>query len=223
MKAVLSVGGSLVHKEKLQVEYMKKLAALFESLQSECELGITVGGGYVCREYVDIARKFGEDEQELHLLGIALTRANALLFKGALKDAEFFDTIDKAAIYMEQGRGIPVLGGTVPGHTTDAVAAQLAERIGADRWINLSNVAGVYDKDPNKSKDAKFIKEMTHKQLLDLIEPGVTPSQNVIIDSVALDTIARANIDAHFVDGTDFDSVKNSILGKPHKGTVVKD
>ena len=87
-------------------------------------------------------------------------------------------------------------------------------------WADLEEL--IYDKDPNKFKDAKHIKEMTHKELMDLLGKEVKAMQNVVIDLVAMETLARANIEAHFVDGKDFDDVKNAILGKPHKGTIVK-
>ena len=221
MKVIISIGGSLAFKEEPDLVYMKKISSLIQSL--DAEFGFTVGGGKICREYVNLARELKESDEDLHMLGIEITHANARLFKAMFPRSRFFDTVDEAAVYMQQGRGTPVLGGTVPGQTTDAVSAHLAEKVGADRWINFSNVQGIYDKDPNKFKDAKLIPEMTHSKLIDLIGGARSPSQNVIIDAVAAEILARANTDAHFIDGTDFDDAKNAILGKPHKGTVVKD
>ena len=47
------------------------------------------------------------------------------------------------------------MGGTVPGHTTDAVAIALAKECGARNCIIATNVPHVYDKDPRKYDDAK--------------------------------------------------------------------
>ena len=46
------------------------------------------------------------------------------------------------------------MGGTEPAHSTDAVAAILAEYVKADILVNLTSVDGMYTKDPNKFNDA---------------------------------------------------------------------
>ena len=51
-----------------------------------------------------------------------------------------------------------VAAGWHPGWSTDFVATILAERLQAKTILNLSNIDYVYDKDPNKYKDAKKIK-----------------------------------------------------------------
>ena len=48
-----------------------------------------------------------------------------------------------------------VAGGWMPGRSTDDDAVRLAKIYGAEMVINLSNIDYVYDKDPNKYKDAK--------------------------------------------------------------------
>ena len=65
--------------------------------------------------------------------------------------------------------------------------------------------------------------DQTDRVVEEQIGNAKKPSQNVVIDAVAADTLARANIEAHFVNGTKIDDVKNAILGKPHGGSVVKD
>ena len=59
-------------------------------------------------------------------------------------------------------------GGT--GHigcSTDTCASNKASMIKADTIIKLTNVDGVYDKDPNKYDDAKMYDVLSHKEVLD--------------------------------------------------------
>jgi len=62
------------------------------------------------------------------------------------------------------------MGGTEPGHSTDAVAALLAECVRADLFINASDIDGIYDKDPKKSRDAKRREKMSAEDLLELVK-----------------------------------------------------
>ena len=66
------------------------------------------------------------------------------------------------------GTVITFSGGT--GHigcSTDTAASMKAILVGADVIIKLTNVDGVYDKDPNKYEDAKLYKKLTHQEVLD--------------------------------------------------------
>ena len=47
--------------------------------------------------------------------------------------------------------------------TSDGTAAKLARFFNTD-FINLTNVQGLYDKNPKKFRSAKFIPEISHKE-----------------------------------------------------------
>ena len=65
---------------------------------------------------------------------------------------------------------IIIIGGTKPGHSTDYVGAELASKINADKLIIATNVDGVFDKDPNKYKKAKQIREITIDKLINRVK-----------------------------------------------------
>ena len=48
-----------------------------------------------------------------------------------------------------------VMGGLQPGQSTNAVGALVAEAIGADLFINATDVDGVYTSDPKKDPEAR--------------------------------------------------------------------
>jgi len=116
------------------------------------------------------------------------------------------------------------MGGTIPGITTDTDSVLLAEAIGADRLINISNVDGVYDSDPAKNPQAKMFKSMTHAQLMELANSSDTraPGTHFVFDMVACKLIARSGIELHFVGGKNIEDLPKAMEGKTHRGTVIK-
>ena len=49
---VISIGGSVVLSEDVDVSYFKKLADILEGLAKECKVYLVVGGGNTAREYI---------------------------------------------------------------------------------------------------------------------------------------------------------------------------
>ena len=116
-----------------------------------------------------------------------------------------------------------IMGGTYPGHTTDAVTAMLGERVGADRFINATAVDGVYSKDPNKFPDAKKFKKLTPEKLLELtITSGHKAGPHIVIDPLAARIIQRSGIPTYVVLGTDLNAVRDAMSGKAASGTIIK-
>ena len=75
---------------------------------------------------------------------------------------------DELKKLYKKGTVIVFSGGT--GHigcSTDTAASMKAIMIGADVIIKLTNVDGVYNKDPNKYSDASMYKKLTHQEVLD--------------------------------------------------------
>lgn len=222
MKVVISLGGSLIFKEKIDTAYLKKFSFMIK--RTPATYGIVVGGGKKAREYVNIGKKFKEDNFSLDMLAIQITKANARLVKASIPKSQFFEEIEDAVAYLSGGRNkIAVMGGTSAGHTTDTVSALLAEDLGAERMVNLSDVNGIYDKDPKRFKNAKKIKKMNHADLVSMATKydKRAPRENFIIDLLAAKILARSKIETHFVNGKKFKDVKKAIKGKKHLGTVV--
>lgn len=89
---------------------------------------------------------------------------------------------------MEEGKVVVFGGGTGhPGCSTDTASADRAAEINADMIIKLTNVDGVYDKDPNKYDDAKMYDEITFDEVLEK-ELGV-------MDLAAMETCKKNNIE----------------------------
>jgi len=218
---VVSIGGSVVLSEEADVMYLKKLTALFKKISKEYKVFIVVGGGHIARRYIKLGRELGFDEDTLDLIGIDVTRVNARIITNILgvSNKEIPHTTDEA---IPLNFPMVVMGGTNPKHSTDTVGAELAEKTHAVRFVNATNVDGIYDKDPNKHKDAKQIKEI---HISDLIKQyGTTwgtAGKNIFMDNPALEIIQRANIPTFVVNGKRLDQLEKALLGQPFDGTKI--
>ena len=116
---------------------------------------------------------------------------------------------------------IAIMGGTEPGHTTDAVAAMIAKIVGADRIVNASNVDAVYSDDPRKNPDAKRFSRMTIDQLKEVVYDEHGAGKSSVFDPLGVRIAKESRIDILMVNGRDFTELKNAILGREIKGTYV--
>ena len=111
----------------------------------------------------------------------------------------------------------------MPGFTTDAVAALVAEQM-SGMFINLSNVDGVYSSDPKRSKNAKFYSELSYERLISIIQMAETkPGQNVVLDLPASLVLKRSMIKALFLNGNDLENFEAAVRGQEFKGTIVSE
>ena len=125
---VVSLGGSILVPGERDVEHFSALAALMRSLAQDYRLVLVCGGGKVARYYISTGRELGASREKLDEMGIEVTRLNARLLQIALgHDASdsMPRTVEEAVKEARKGK-ILVMGGTAPGHTTDAVAAMVA-------------------------------------------------------------------------------------------------
>ena len=221
----ISIGGSIILPENDDIHYINKLAKLLIAQSKRYKLFIVVGGGRLSRTYINMARELGGDEAYLDDVGIAATRLNARLLIAALKGCAYpkpARDLDEAWI-AGRSHSIVVMGGTHPGHTTDAVAAMLGERVGADRFINATAVDGVYSADPRKDPKAKKFKKLTAQELLDLtIRSEQKAGPHIVIDPLAARIIQRSGIPTFVVDGRDLKALKEAMAGKGTAGTIIK-
>ena len=218
---VISIGGSVILSKEADVSYLKELSNLLQKVTKNYKIFIIVGGGSVARKYIKLGRELNFDEETLDQIGIDITRVNARILTNILEESnkEIPKTTDEAE---KIGEPIVVMGGTTPGHSTDMVGAEFAEKVGADFFIIATNVDGIYDKDPNKYSDAKQLKEVSIDQLVE--EHGTdwkSAGKNMVIDGPALEIIKKANILTYVVNGKRLDQLEKALSGKSFDGTKI--
>lgn len=224
MRAIVSVGGSVLTPD-LDSDRVRAYADCVESLLSGGhEIGLVVGGGRVAREYIETGRAIGANEMSLDQLGIGVTRLNARLLIAALEGIAAPtppESYEDAAAVLHRG-DVPVMGGMIPGQTTDAVGAALAETIDADLLVYATSVPGVYSADPNENPDAIHYDELTTSDLVDIIgDMEMNAGSNTPVDILAAKLIQRSGTRTIVLDGTDPEAVRRAIESGEHDGTEV--
>ncbi|MFA6530548.1 MAG: UMP kinase [Candidatus Micrarchaeia archaeon] len=225
MRVVLSLGGGTINPEGIpDVETIKKLAKII--LDSPHNFGVVTGGGRIARVYAQAARELGANEFEADEVAVITTRQNAKLMITALGDKCYPKVVgdfDEAA-QASYEKKVVIMGGTIPGITTDTDSVLLAEKLHATRLVNISNVNAIYDSNPKTNPNAKRFAKMTHEELAALANVSDTrkAGTNFIFDLLACKLAMRSKLELHFVSGKNLDDLKKAIDGKPHNGTVVK-
>ena len=218
---VISIGGSVIISEDADVSFFKRLVNLLNKLSSKYKIFIVIGGGKTARKYIKLGRELGLSEETLDDLGIKITRINAKLLASIVETSnkKIPSTTSEA---NKINKTIVVMGGTIPGHSTDLVGAELAEKSGADRFIIATNVDGIYDKDPNKYDDAKQLREISIEELIEKYGTGWNAAgSNVVIDGPALDVIDKIKIPTFVVNGKQLDQLEKAMTNQKFNGTRI--
>ena len=195
MKIVLSLGGS-VFINNFDANRIRRFAEVIDRVAEEHKMFVVVGGGKIARDYINIARELGADNTFCDYIGINVTRLNAMLLCSALKKAPKIIPKDFTEAYeLSKDYDVIVMGGTFPGHTTDATSALLAEFIGADLFLNATSVDGVYTDDPKKNPNAKKLDKISAKELVKIVSKyEASAGASFVLDLLAAKIIERSKI-----------------------------
>lgn len=226
-KIVIRIGGHLLFssRNKINVNLINEFSKI---LKKACDEGniirLVIGGGDYAREYISAAANINASEFEKDYLAILITRANAFLFKLALKEYAYDyipQTLDEILKINSLTNKIIVCGGLTPAQSTTSVAAIIAEAIKADLIINATNVEGVYSKDPKVYHDAKLLKKVSTQELRSILKDQQTKAGYYeLIDQQAINIIERAKIPLRVINGEKAENIIKVIKGEDI-GTLV--
>lgn len=223
-RVVISLGGSVLVPGKDDAVYIRTLADLLLRLADGRQLFLVTGGGRPARTYIEVGRALGLDERALDALGILVTRVNARLLIHALGPRAYPEPPEdyEEARAAGASHDLVVMGGQRVGITTDAVAAELAEAVGARRLVNATNVDGVYTADPRTDPDAARVERMGYEELLRIAgEPTGRAGPSIVIDPLAARVIQRAGLEVIVVNGRDLASLEGAVAGGAFVGTRI--
>jgi uridylate kinase len=222
----ISLGGSIIsRKSGVNVSYVKRLSGMLRKFGNRYRFIITVGGGYASRLYISSSRQILKNEAVLDEIAIAITRINALIVKDLISDLDVYPNVvtELGELRMAtKSNSIVVMGGLLPGISTDAVATLACEVVGSKVLINVSTEAYIYDRPPME-KGAKKLETVTHDKMINIasIRDTRIAGSNFVFDLVAAKLAKRGNIEVRFVND-DVNQLELAISGKRHSGTVVR-
>lgn len=219
---VIKLSGS-VFNYKTTSKSLKEYAQLLLDIQTKVQPVVVSGGGIIARHYVNLARSLGSDESSLDVLGIEISRLNAMLLSAALGNSVYPvipSNLEEISIACQSGK-IVVSGGLHPGQSTNATAALICEKIKADRFLNATDVDGIYDSDPNQNPNAKMFKEISIKKCFELLNTESTQAGSYdLMDIVAMKVIERSKIPTRVIK-SDPKIIRNLIMKDSQAGTKI--
>jgi len=229
-RVVLKIGGSILFGTfpPDSAFFSKAIRAVSNFIRrvKECnkntKIAIVIGGGKPARHYIQLANSMGLSSYIQDLIGIEITRTNAMILLNCVKkfleennDSELSEKISSTiprssieAIKLLEASDIIFLGGYFPGQSTIGPAALTAEAMKADLLLIATNVPGVFTSDPNIDPNAKKLARMTPQELKRLImDYESKPGTYQVMDLVAVSVIERSGIPTIIFDARDVDNI----------------
>jgi len=222
---VLSLGGSLIIPNEVDSTFLKKFKKFILQNTKHFKFVVVCGGGSIARKYINALRAEGLSEKLQSLSGISATRMNARFMSYFFnKDPEFgiphtMETLNK---YIRK-QDVVFCGALEykPRQTSDSTAAEIAAHF-KTVFINLTNVSGLYDKNPKEYKYAKFIPRISWKQLFTMSNKNkYKPGQHFVIDQTASGIIMKHRIPTYIL-GKDLKQLEAVLHGKKFHGTLIQ-
>ena len=232
---ILKLSGEALHDSNsnsiLDAKKLNDIGKLVQDLISlNVRVGIVTGAGNIFRGR--IAHEAGIKVVDGDYMGMVGTVINckaisSILDKLGIKNVLYSAlAVEDVAIKFDEQDAINKLndgyvlifaGGLGrPGITTDSTAAKRAIQINADAILAGKNgVDGVYDKDPNKFNDAKFLKSLTYQQVLDM--------DLKVMDIGAIGILKQSEVETRVFSMEDINNFIKVVQGEELGTTITKE
>lgn len=232
---ILKLSGEALHDSNsnsiLDAKKLNDIGKLVQELISlNVRVGIVTGAGNIFRGR--IAHEAGIKVVDGDYMGMVGTVINckaisSILDKLGIKNVLYSAlAVEDVAIKFDEQDAINKLndgyvlifaGGLGrPGITTDSTAAKRAIQINADAILAGKNgVDGVYDKDPNKFNDAKFLKSLTYQQVLDM--------DLKVMDIGAIEILKQSEVETRVFSMEDINNFIKVVQGEELGTTITKE
>jgi uridylate kinase len=221
---VLSLGGSLIVPDEINLSFLRKFREVINKNRKHFKFVVVCGGGSVARRYIRALSEEGKNFYIQGLAGIAVTRLNARFmsyFFGI--DPEKGIPHDMKSVKSLLSKNDVVFCGALryaPNQTSDATAVKLAVFL-KTYFVNITNVRGLYDKNPFENKDARFIPEISIDGFSKIVmKVESKPGMHAPVDHSAMKIIQRNKVKTYII-GDDPRQLDNLIHGKSFVGTII--
>ncbi|MBI4089273.1 MAG: UMP kinase [Candidatus Levybacteria bacterium] len=228
-KIVISVGGSLVAPSGgIDTQFLIKFNKFIRARLAENrnrQFFLVVGGGETARRYRNVARDVIGHEltrDDLDWLGIHATRLNAHLMRTIFRDIAHFYILKHYEIIRKVTEPVVVAAGWKPGWSTDFDAVLLCEDYDIKTIINLSNIDRVYNKDPNRFKDATPYDHIDWNNFRKIVGDEWVPGMNAPFDPVAAQKAQDLGVKVIVMNGANFENLESYFKGKKFVGTIIE-
>ena len=223
---VISLGGSLIYPEslkKVNEPYMKKFESYVKLLLKKYKVVVICGGGYPARSYMGPLTGRIKDKMEVSIVGVQVTRINALFVNKWFKINDLIPLRTREVKKRLKKKNLAICGALEvgPNQTSDSNAANLARVLKA-KFVNLTDVNGLHDKDPKKNKNAKFIKQISYQDFNKMVSKiKFHNGQHFVLDQTATNIICKNKIPTAIIKGSNLKDIEKFLKGKNFRGTLI--
>ncbi len=223
-KLVLSLGGSVIAPDDVDYKFLKKFKKTILKFTKKYKFIIVCGGGKTARRYIYSLKKLKKDEKTQSIIGIEVTRLNARLLMhifGTQANNHLPFNMKQVNNLLKKNN-IVLCGGLryANDETSDSTSAKLSSYFKTD-FINITAVDGLFNKDPNKHKNAKLIQSISWNDFYKLAnKTEFKPGQHFILDQNASKIIMENRIKTHII-GPSMRNFKRLLNNKSFRGTTI--
>jgi len=165
------------------------------------------------------------NQKVLGLIGIATTKLNARVIAGMFnKKDKIPNSLEEIKKELKTNR-IVICGalGFSYKTTTDGNAAEIARYLKARALLNITNVDGLYNKDPRRYKDARIIARINFTDFNKIVNKiNYRTGQHFVLDQRAANVIKKSRIQTIILNGHKLKNLKDYLDGKKYTGTVIE-
>jgi uridylate kinase len=221
---VISLGGSQIIPDEINLPFLKKFKKIILNHTKTHKFVIVTGGGSVARKYINALKKSGINPTLQSLSGISATRMNARFMNYFFNsDSEHGIPHTKETLTSYLKKQDVIFCGALeykPEQTSDSTAAEIAKTFESE-FINITNVSGLYDKDPKKHANARLISKISWEDFDKMAnKKAFSPGQHFVLDQTASAIIKKNKIKTYII-GTDLSQLNRIFLRKKFKGTLI--
>jgi len=227
MVTVISLGGSIVAPDGVDVPFLKSFTETIRSLinaDDEQRFIFVVGGGGPARTWQNAYREVcgaAVQNDEADWIGVMATRLNAQLVRAVMAEWCSQDVVTDPTAAAPLAGKVLVAAGWKPGFSSDNDAVILAERFGAKTVINLSNIEKVYTADPKTDPNAKPLDSISWADFRAMVGDEWVPGKNVPFDPVASSGAEKIGLKVICAAGKNLENLRKIICGGDFIGTTI--
>ncbi len=222
-RVVIKVSGHVFDDDELVIRYVKTFNFIISAIP-DINMVVICGGGSLARRYVNIVRRCTSNEALCDIVGIGISRINAMTMALSVKNAcpiiprNVEEVLELASKYR-----VVFCGGFQPGQSTATVTMIVAEVCKCEDAILCSNIDAVYDKDPIKYPDAKRLEKITLSQLEEILSREVEARAGTypLLDLWAIQIARRAKIRIYLIDCRHPEKIMDILLRGKGYGTLI--
>ena len=220
---IISLGGSLIIPEELDINFLKEFKALILSQVAQGKKFVIItGGGKICRKYQNAAKELANPSApDLDWIGIASLKLNAELLRVVFREYAEEKVISNLSTSFPFEKPVVIGSAYEPGQSTDWDAVLGAKNLGAKKIINLSNTDYVYDSDPKTNPSAQKIEQISWTDYRALIPKEWNPGLSSPFDPIASKMAEEEGLEVIIMNGKPIENLANYLNGEKFLGTLI--